>query len=106
MRYITIPPQLLLGKDKGEDVTQTFQEWLVSNPLNAKVFGESGKTLRISVSLENRFKDQAEGDRVPLSEDEWGLLSEATEAPEGSFNVPIAKLFLPFMDAIQEAEKD
>ncbi|MCF6205334.1 MAG: hypothetical protein L3J47_00375 [Sulfurovum sp.] len=106
MRYITIPPPVLLGKDKGANVTQTFQEWLASNPLNAKAFGENGKTLRVSLSLEGRFSDKEEGERVPLSDDEWDLLSEAAETPDGSFNVPIAKLFLPFMDAIQEAEKD
>jgi len=104
MKYITIPEDLTLGQDeKGEPVTQPFQAWLSSSPLNSKAFGASGKTLRQSVAIEARFKDKKPGDTVPLEEEEYTLLSGAVETPEGGFNTPIAKLFLSFMDAVADA---
>ena len=103
MKYITIPEDILLGKDpEGNDVYQKFQLWLL-NPLNGKPFGEDGKALRMSLAIEKRFENKEVGAVVHLEDKEWEKLRDATEAVEGGFNTPVAKVFIPFMDAVADA---
>ena len=106
MKYITIPESIKLGNDGEKDVYHSFSQW-VSNPLNGKPFGKDGSTLRMSCRLEVRFEGKVAGDVVPLSEEEWELLHESTENQgDAGFNTPVAKVFLPYMDAVAEATTD
>mgnify|MGYP000300404253 CR=1 FL=1 len=104
MKYITIPKDLVLGKnDEGEEVKQSFVEWLGGSPLNGKPFGADGKSLRMAVKIEERFKGKSEGDVVPLQDDEHAKLLDSSENPEGGFITGPAKFFLIFMDAVNDA---
>lgn len=106
MKYIIIPDSIKLGNDGEKDVFQSFVEW-TSNPLNGAPFGKDGTTLRMSCKLAVRFEGKEPGDKVPLTQEEWELLHEASEnAGEKGFNTPVAKIFIPFMDAVAEAEDD
>ena len=105
MKYITIPESIKIGNDGEKDVFHTFSQWLV-NPLNGKPFGKDGTTLRISCRLAARFENKDVGDEVALDKDEYALLSESSENVEGGFNTPVAKVFIPYMDAIATARDD
>ena len=60
----------------------------------------------MSCVIATRFDGKKEGDIVPMSEEEWKLLHEATENVENGFNTPVAKLFIPFMDAVRDVTDD
>ena len=105
MKYLTVPAPIKLGNDGEKDVYQTFSEWL-ANPLNGKPFGKDGSTLRMSCLIALRFEGKTEGDIVPLSKEEWERLHEAAEYVEGGFNTPVAKIFIPFMDAVRDVTDD
>lgn len=106
MKYITIPESIKLGNDGEKDVYQSFSNW-TANPLNGAPFGKDGSTLRMSCKLAVRFEGKEFGDVVPLQDDEWEILHEASETPsDKGFNTPVAKVFIPFMDAIRDATED
>lgn len=106
MKYITVPQEIKIVVDGvDQEVVQSFQDWLSASPLNSKEFGASGKTLRMAVKLESRFSGKVAGSSVPVEDEEWEVLSTSVENPEGGFNTRIAKLFLPFMDAVSSASE-
>jgi hypothetical protein len=104
MKYVTIPEDICLGKDEaGKEVFLDFPKWLASTPLNSPAFGKSAKLLRQSVAIEKRFEGKEAGEKVPLEDEEWENLNSSVEEPEGGYLTARAKLFLPFMDAVQFA---
>ena len=112
MKYISIPEDIKLGNDGEKDVFQKFTDWL-TNPLNGAQFGMSGATLRMSVKIESRFAGKKVGEVVHLDDKEWALLNDAAENPKSQdprakdvvvgFITHVAKVFLPFMDAVADA---
>ena len=107
MKYLTIPEDIVLGKDQeGKDVKGSFFQWLDGNPLNDEKFGKSAANLRMSVSIAKRVEGKAPGEVVPLEDKEWEILNEAIETPSSGYRTVFAKLFIPFMDAVKDASGD
>jgi len=110
MRYIPIPPPMLLGADKAEFPIGAFVAWLLDHAARAEGkpallrFGTTGTEIRRAARIERAFAE-ADG-YASLDDPDWQELAEAVEHPFCEWPVTPSRRLAAFVIAITDARSE
>lgn len=105
MRYIKTPAAIQVTDRSKEPVGDpvAFSTWLEGFPLNdERVFGSGLRAIR---SARRILENTANANGViALEESDWEALCKAINAPSRPWQPAIARQYIPFMEAVVNAE--
>ncbi len=109
MKKITYPQpfKLTINGETSDYSLANFTVYLLDS---CRVFNDTGKAIRAATRIETKVRESLQtevpdnGRVIILDDDDWALLSGVCEEPDKGMPFSPARILLPIIDAIKNAE--